>query len=72
MTLLFTVYDTHGEPFEVRPDLAKNLVIGHGWSLEPNAPKIAPAPAPVQVAITKPAVVVNLQPDEVQKPVTAG
>lgn len=70
MTLLFTVYDTHGEPFEVRPDLAKNLVIGHGWSMEPKAVPIVPAP--IQASPTKPSVVVNLQPDEVQKLVSAG
>lgn len=64
MTLLFTVYDTHGEPFEVRPDLAKSLVIGHGWSMEPKA-------APISPTVVKPVVVVNLQPDEVQKPISA-
>jgi hypothetical protein len=45
MSMLFMVWDTEGVPFEVRPDKAKDLVINHGWSLEPKA--AAPA-APVE------------------------
>lgn len=48
---LFMVYDLKGEPFEVRPDKAKKLVIEHGWSLEP--PKAHTDPA-----VEKPAVAV--------------
>lgn len=33
--MLFTVYDKKGEPFEVRPDHAKKLVIEQGWSMDP-------------------------------------
>jgi hypothetical protein len=53
--MLFMVWDTHGEPFEVRPDKAKQLVIQHGWSME--APKaVTPAPAPVPEHPVEPAV----------------
>lgn len=37
--MLFMVWDKSGEPFEVRPDQAKKLVIQQGWSME--APTVA-------------------------------
>lgn len=33
MTLLLEVFDNKGDMFEVRPDVAKNLVLLNGWSL---------------------------------------
>jgi len=52
--MLFTVYDSRGEPFAVRPHIAKSLVIQEGWSMEapkPVKPVVAPAdPKPVEGA----------------------
>jgi hypothetical protein len=45
--MLFMVYDKRGEPFEVRPHVAKNLVIQEGWSMEAPVVAVAPAVAPV-------------------------
>ena len=47
--MLMMVYDKDGEPFEVRPDAAKRLVIEQGWSLESVA---APSAAPVFPGLT--------------------
>lgn len=38
--MLLPVYDAKGEMFEVRPDVAKRLVVSEGWSMD--APKHAP------------------------------
>ncbi len=39
--MLFMVYAPNtGEPFEVRPDRARDLVINYGWSMEPQKPAV--------------------------------
>jgi hypothetical protein len=47
--MLMMIYDSKGEPFEVRPALAKKLIIQHGWNA---SPPTTPAPqATVEQAV---------------------
>lgn len=51
--MLFTVYDKAGEPFEVRPDRAKILIIQHGWSMEAPAAPVENAPELDDTTVTE-------------------
>jgi hypothetical protein len=35
MTMRITVYDEHGEPFEVVPSVARELIVDRGWTTTP-------------------------------------
>jgi hypothetical protein len=41
--MLMMIYDAKGEPFEVRPELAKKLIINEGWNASPPVETAAPA-----------------------------
>lgn len=60
MVQLFNVYAPNGDMFEVLPAKARELVINHGWSLEPPKAEVASlAPAKATKARATPV------PDEV-------
>jgi hypothetical protein len=54
MSLYKTVYDPKGEPFEVGPETAAQLVLNKGWTQTP--PEAEPAKPAAPVAPPKPTV----------------
>jgi hypothetical protein len=67
--MLMMVYDKQGEPFEVRPDVAKKLVIEQGWNMgkavaaTPHAAAISPTAAAAVAASEHPAIAVEHAPE---------
>jgi hypothetical protein len=64
-TMLMMVYDKQGEPFEVRPDVAKKLVIEQGWNMGKAVAAAPHAAATPPTAAGHPAFAVEHAPEPV-------